>query len=92
MRTRNTGFTLIELLVVVSIIAIAFSAFIMLGFSFSNPQDALRAIGASKLGIIFFRRLSGLHALLHRHLAVCTGKIGARFGGIGLGWCRRHRG
>ncbi|MDQ1363727.1 MAG: ral secretion pathway protein [Pseudomonadota bacterium] len=36
------GFTLIELLVVVSIIAIAFSAFIMLGFSFSNPEDALR--------------------------------------------------
>jgi general secretion pathway protein H len=40
--THQRGFTLIELLVVVSIIAIAFSAFIMLGFSFSNPADALR--------------------------------------------------
>ena len=40
---KQRAFTLIELLVVVSIIAIAFSAFIMLGFSFSNPQDALRA-------------------------------------------------
>ena len=37
------GFTLIELLVVVSIIAITFSTFIMLGFSFSNPEDALRS-------------------------------------------------
>lgn len=35
------GFTLIELLVVVSIIAIAFTAFIVLGFSFSNPADKL---------------------------------------------------
>ena len=39
---QQKGFTLIELLVVVSIIAIAFSTFIMLGFSFSNPADALR--------------------------------------------------
>jgi general secretion pathway protein H len=39
---QQQGFTLIELLVVVSIIAIAFSTFIMLGFSFSNPEDALR--------------------------------------------------
>ena len=36
------GFTLIELLVVVSIIAIAFTTFILLGFSFSNPEDLLR--------------------------------------------------
>lgn len=40
---KQRAFTLIELLVVVSIIAIVFSTFIMLGFSFSNPEDALRA-------------------------------------------------
>jgi type II secretion system protein H len=39
---QQRGFTLIELLVVVAIIAIAFSTFILLGFSFSNPEDALR--------------------------------------------------
>ena len=38
----HRGFTLIELLVVVAIIAITFSTFIMLGFSFSNPEDAVR--------------------------------------------------
>lgn len=40
---RQRAFTLIELLVVVAIIAIATSAFILLGFSFSNPEDAVRA-------------------------------------------------
>jgi type II secretion system protein H len=39
--TRKNGFTLMELLVVIVIISIAFSLFITVNFSFSNPSDAI---------------------------------------------------
>ena len=39
---RKNGFTLIELLVVIVIIGIAFSMFLSINFSFSNPSDVIK--------------------------------------------------
>jgi general secretion pathway protein H len=69
MHHRN-GFTLIELLVVVSIIAIAFTAFITLGFSFSNPADKLDED---------IRRLQARLEFAHEQAVTRSEEYGVRF-------------
>jgi phosphonate transport system permease protein len=49
-----------------------------------GPQDALRAIGASRLGIIGSRRDPGLPSVLHRDLALRAGKSVRGSAALGL--------